>query len=129
MSEPIVVIDTSAIRQGALAEVKAGIRELVSFVEQHVPGALVYNVYLNEDGTRMTVLQMHPDSASMEQHMELGRPVFARFAELLTMETMDIYGRPSERLLVLLQRKAQMLAGPGPTVHERHGGLLRLGPR
>jgi hypothetical protein len=58
MSEPIVVIDRSEVREGKLEE-------------------------LNHEGTRMIVLQVHPDSASMAFHMCVAAPAFAKFGEPL----------------------------------------------
>ena len=53
MSEPVVLIDSSEIRQGKLEELKTAIHDLVEFVESNEPRPIAYNVYLNESGTRM----------------------------------------------------------------------------
>ena len=53
----------------------------------------------------MTVVQVHPDSASMERHMEIAGPVFARFAEMVDLRTVDIYGSPSQRVVEQLQQR------------------------
>jgi quinol monooxygenase YgiN len=71
MSEPIVYIDTSEIREGKLEELKTAINELVKFVEANEPRLIGYNVYLKEAGTRMTVIHVHPNSASLELHMKV----------------------------------------------------------
>ena len=79
MSEPIVYIDRSDVREGKLGELKAAIEELVNFVESNEARAIAYSVYLNEDGSQMTVVQVHPDSASLEFHMEVAGPAFPKF--------------------------------------------------
>ena len=79
MSEPIVYIDTSEIRAGKLEELKTAMKELVKFVEANEPRLIAYNVYLEEDGTRMTVVHLHPDSASLEFHMKVAGPAFPKF--------------------------------------------------
>jgi hypothetical protein len=80
----ILYVDTSEVRAGALEELKQGIKGLVDFVEANEPQLIAYNVYFREDGTRMTVVSLHPDSASLEYHLEVAGPHFRRFVELVT---------------------------------------------
>jgi quinol monooxygenase YgiN len=127
--EPIVVIDSSEILDGKLSEVETVIKEMAAFVESNEPRPISYNVYLNEDGTRMTVVQVHPDSASMEFHMKVAAPAFAKFAELIRLSTMDVYGKPSDELLEQMQQKVEMLGSATVTVHELHAGFDRFGFR
>jgi hypothetical protein len=126
VSEDLVVIDSSVVREGKLEELKAAIIDLVGFVESNEPRPLAYNVYLNEGGTRMTVVQVHPDSASMEFHMEVAGPAFPTFADLIELSTMDVYGEPSAGLLGQLRQKVQMLGNATVAVHDRHAGFARF---
>lgn len=126
MSEPVISIDTSLIRDGRLDELKEAVAELVEFVRANEPGPIVYEVYLDQTGSRMTVVQVHPDSASMEHHMTVAGPAFAGFAELVTLSTMDVYGTPSEGLLELLRRKVQMLGDATVVVHDLQAGFARI---
>ena len=128
MDEPIVAIDTSEVREGRLEEVKVAIRELAEFVDANEPRPIAYNAYLDEPSNRLTVLQVHPDSASLEHHMRIAGPAFRDFMELITMRAMDVYGEPSEELLGLLRQKALMLGDIPVIVHTRHAGFIRLGP-
>ena len=80
MSDLILYVDTSDVREGALEELKAGIRELVDFVEANEPRIIAYNVYFNDEGTKMTVVHAHADSASFEYHMEVAGPLFRQLA-------------------------------------------------
>jgi quinol monooxygenase YgiN len=129
MSKPIVVIDTSQILEGKLSELEAAIHELAAFVESDEPRPISYNVYLNEDGTRMTVIQVHPDSASMEFHMDVAGPAFAKFEGLITLSTMDVFGKPSDHLLEQIQQKVQMLGNATVSMHDLHAGFDRFGFR
>lgn len=63
----------------------------------------------------MTVVAVHPDSASLELHLEIGGEEFRKLAHLLTLTAVECYGRPSERALDQLGDKAEML-GSGGTV-------------
>lgn len=126
MSDAIVYVDTSDVREGALEELKAGIRELVDFIDANEPRIIAYNVYFTGDGSRMTVVQVHPDSASLEYHMEVAGPVFRQFVELVTLSSIHIYGDPSEKLLKQVHEKAQLLGRGAVVVATLHAGFTRF---
>jgi quinol monooxygenase YgiN len=126
-ADAIVYVDTSDVREGALDAVREAIVELAEFIEANEPQLLAYDVYLNEEGTRMTVIHLNPDSASLEYHLDVGGPAFRKFAGLITLRSIDVYGRPSEAALEQLNEKARMLGGGTVTVHEWRAGFVRLG--
>lgn len=126
MTELLIAVDTSEIREGKLDAVKAGIAELAEFVEANEPEVIAYSIYLDEEAGVMTVVQIHPSSASMERHMEIAAPVFRKFAGLLDLTKVDFYGQPGENLLERMRQKAELL-GPAPVVvNELHAGFARL---
>jgi quinol monooxygenase YgiN len=127
MSEPIVVIDRSEVREGKLEELKTAVKKLVEFVDSNEPRPIFYNVYFNHDGTIMTVLQVHPDSASMEFHMRAAAAAFPKFADLVDLSAMDVFGTPSVTLLGQIQQKVAMLGNATVIVHEHHAGFARFG--
>ena len=129
MATPLVIIDTSDVRAERLDEAKAAFAELAAFVEAREPRAAAYHVYFSDDGARVTVLQVHPDSASAEHHMEVAAALFAGFADLLTLRTIDVYGRPGQGLLDRLRAKAKLLGDASLAVHEPHTGFMRLAAR
>lgn len=109
MSDLIMYVDASDVREGALEELKPAIRELVDFVETHEPQLLAYNVYLSNDGTRLAVVSVHPNSASLEYHLTVAGPLFRKFVELVTLSSIHIYGKPSENVLRQAHEKAELL--------------------
>jgi hypothetical protein len=122
----IVYVDTSNVREGALEELKTGMSELVDFVEANEPRLMAYNVYFSDDGTRMTVVHVHPDTASLEYHMEAAGPVFRRFVDLVTLSSIHIYGEPSEKLLRQAHEKAGLLGRGEVIVDALHAGFTRF---
>jgi hypothetical protein len=113
-----------------LEELKTAMKELVDFVEANEPRPIAYNTYVSEDGTRMTVVQVHPDSESIELHMKVAGPIFAKFARLLEMSRMEVYGTPGRALLEQLRKKARMLGlNETPSVHVMSAGFTRFGTR
>lgn len=129
MADPIVFVDTADIHEGKLEELRAAVGELAGFVEANEADPISYQVYFSDDGRRMTVVQIHPDSASMERHMEIAGPVFARFADLLTLRSVDIYGSPSNKVLDQLRRKAELLGTATVVVHGLQAGFARFASR
>lgn len=125
-SKSIVYIDRSEVRKGKLDELKAAMKELVELVEANEPRIIAYNVYLTENGTRMTVIHVHPDSTSLEFHMKVAGPAFSKFAEFVKLLTIDIYGKLSDDLLEQMRKKAQMLGNGTVIVHELHAGFARF---
>jgi hypothetical protein len=125
-SEAIVIVDSSTVLPGRLAELRERMSELAEFVDQSGTRATAYSFHLNPDETLLTVVQTHPDSESAVAQMEVAAPLFAGFRDLLTLVSLDIYGAPTPRLLELLANKARLLGmGGGPTVHVRHAGFVR----
>jgi hypothetical protein len=127
MSDAIVYVDTSDVREGALEELQAGMKELVDFVEANEPRIISYNVYFNEEGTRMTVMHVHPDAESVEYHLEVAGPIFRRFVELVTLTSTHIYGRPSEKVLKQADEKVRLLGRGVVDVQALHAGFTRFG--
>ena len=124
MSELIVYVDTSEIQAGKLKELKTAMKELVKFIEANEPRLIAYNVYLEEDGTRMTVVHLHPDSASLEFHVKVAGPAFPKFAQFIKLLTIDVYGKVSDNLLEQMRQKAQLLGNGTVIVHELHAGFV-----
>jgi hypothetical protein len=124
---PLVAIDSSEIREGRIDELKAGLTELVEFVEANEAEPIAYSIYIDEAGTRMTVMQIHPSSASMELHMRLAGPIFQKFAELVVLSRIDFYGTPSDALLEQMRQKAELLGNARVVVNELHAGFARFG--
>jgi hypothetical protein len=69
MSGPFIFIATNRLREGKLAAERERVADLGSFIEKNEPQLLAFNEYVNEDGTEVGVVQIHPDAASMEFHM------------------------------------------------------------
>jgi hypothetical protein len=126
MSQPLVYVDISEVREGALEELKPGIEELVDFLDASEPQILAYNVYLSDDGREMTVVHLHADSASLEYHLDIGGPAFRKLAGLVTLRSIRVYGEPSKKALRQLQDKARMLGGGKVTVQAPHAGFSRF---
>ena len=124
---PVVYIDRSDVHENRWDELKSGIRALVAFVEGHQPQMVAYAVYLDEDAHQMTVVSVHPDSASLERHVDIGGPEFKKLAPFLTLREIEVFGHLSQRAVELVRQKAATLGDGGQvTLHEQFAGFGRL---
>jgi len=126
-ADVIVYIDRSDIHQGRLDELQRGIRRVVAAIESLEPRLIAYGFHLDAASGRMTVTAVHPDTRSLELHLEVGREQFRSLADVITLTGIEVYGSISDRALEMLEQKARMLGGSGVEVHERFAGFARKG--
>lgn len=123
--QPLVYVDTSTIRDGKLEQLREAMRSLAAFVEANVPQLISYGFYLDGDQRHMTVVAVHPDSASLEYHMGVGGAEFRKFADLIELLRIEVYGRVTDAVREQLNQKARMLGKGTVTVHEFYAGFAR----
>lgn len=126
MTDVILYVDVSDVRDGALEELQSAMKRLVEFIEANEPRLIAYNVYFSTDGSRMTVASVHPDSASVEYHMKVAGPLFREFVELVTMSSIHIYGEPSQKVVEAADEKARLLGRGTVVVEPPYAGFSRL---
>lgn len=125
--EPVICIDRSDVHTGRWDELEAGIRALAAFVDSHQPQMVTYGFYLDESANRMTVVSVHPDSTSLERHMEIGGPEFKKLAPFLVIREIEVFGPLSDRAVELVQQKADTLGDQGTvTLHEQFAGFAHV---
>lgn len=76
----------------------------------------------------MTVVAVHPDSASLEFHMKVAGPAFRKFTEFINLLAIEVYGLLSDTLLEQLRQKSRMLGSGTVLVHKLYAGFARFGP-
>lgn len=123
-AELIVYVDHSDILEGRLEDLKEGIRRVVDFIEAREPQLIAYGFHLDEAAGLMTVTAVHPDSVSLEVHLEIGREEFRKLGEMIRLRRVEVYGTISDQAREMLEQKVQMLGGK-VTVTERFGGFAR----
>ncbi|MFE9636902.1 hypothetical protein [Streptomyces sp. NPDC006463] len=123
--DKIYYLDRSDILPGRLDDAKAAMRELAAFVEMMEPQLLAYHFCVDEAGSTMTLVAVHPDAASLELHLELGGPKFRAFVPLIRMRSIDVYGDPGPAVMDRLRAKAALLGGGKVTAHTPVAGFTR----
>ncbi len=91
MSEPFVYIGTVRIMEGKFEEFERTAREIAETVKEHQPRIIAFHWFANEDGTEATVVQLHPDTASMDFLMQvLWEKLSEHVARALGPELMEV---------------------------------------
>jgi hypothetical protein len=108
MPSPFIFIATNRLKPGALDRERARVPGLVEFIEANEPRLIAFNAYANEAGDEVTVVQVHPDAASMEAHMQIvAERALAAYAETLDAKVrVRVFGRPTDAILEILQQQA-----------------------
>jgi len=125
MGEPLIVITKSTIKEGRERDIAKWHQRIDNIVERNEPQIIAFHAFLNEDATEMTSIQVHPDAASMELHMQvLGEnwdESFSDYAQLLNILSVEYYGNPAASAVSMDRER-----GLAVTVHPRHlGGFTR----
>jgi hypothetical protein len=126
MSPPFIFIATNRLKAGQLDRERQRVPGLVEFIEASEPRLIAFNEYVNEAGDEVTVVQVHPDAASMEAHMELVRErAQAAYGDTLDATVrIQVFGRPTEAMLESLRRQAG--SGVEISINAEHlGGFTR----
>lgn len=104
MSKPIVFISTHKIREGKLDGFKERNRQVAQYMEANKLGTVAFLAYLNEDGSEVSIVHLFPDAEAMEQHMEGVGDRAKRAAEFLEFQLLEVYGRPSDKVLQMMKQ-------------------------
>src|SRR5207247_9881356 len=125
MSLPFVYVGTMSVEPGRLEALRTQLAELVDFVETNEPRMIAFHAYLDEKGEKLAIVQVHPDSASMEFHMQVNAKHFATaFDNLDAVISEQYYGEISESLAAELAKWDDPAIGVTRLpVHE--GGVCR----
>lgn len=100
MPGPLIVMFSYSIKPGKQEEARKRIAELVDFVETNEPRMIAFHVYLDEDSNTLGVVQVHPDSASMEFHNQVNAKHFATAFDWLDTSIVEQYFGPMSDALV-----------------------------
>ena len=105
MTGPFIYIGTYTIKPGQRDVARKRIADLIDFVETNEPRMIAFHCFLDEPGDKFTVVQLHPDSASMEFHMQVNAKHFATaFDWLDTSIGGQLFGSISDALTAELAK-------------------------
>ena len=130
MSQPLVYVGTFGIKEGKFEEFARSFRENVQVFEEHEPQMIAFHGFATEDRSEMTVIQVHPDTVSMDLHMRVLRDKLADQVakalgpDLLEIRRSEYYGVPSEAALEMDRQIPGVVVNVTP---EHIAGFTRRG--
>lgn len=123
MSEPLIFTSTAAIKEGQLEAWEKYFREFAEHIEAQEPRLLHFTMYISEDGTEETIVQVHPDADSMRTHLGVLADHAHTAADYLDFSRSSsmLYGAPDDELIAQIRSYGMPL-----TVARPSGGFHRL---
>ena len=119
MSKPHIVISKFRVKEGKLEELREYYNKIVDIIEANKPQIIAFHGFLNEEGTELTSIQVHPNTASMEYHMQVLKEnwdeSFGQYTQMVEGTTIEYYGTPPESALAINEISKQEL-----TIHPVH---------
>jgi hypothetical protein len=100
MPGPFIFTGTYAVPDGKLDVAKAALQDLTRHIEENEPRLHHFGCYLDEKTDTVTIVQVHPDSDSMELHLKVVWDHMQTAGDFLDLETgqQRVYGVPSDGL-------------------------------
>ena len=127
MPGPFIFIASNRLRAGRFGAEQQRVPGLSRFIEENEPQLVAFNEYANEVLSEVSVVQVHPDAASMEYHLSLigdrAREAYAQTIQATTR--IQVFGTPTGNILRMLDQ----LAGSGVplSIYPHHiGGFSRM---
>jgi quinol monooxygenase YgiN len=125
MSEPIVFISHGKVKEGKLEDFRELWRETVPLIGAEKPGTLVYEAYVNEEGTELTIVHVLANADAMDELMEGAAERAEGAYEFIESDGFEIYGTPSDGVLGMMKQIAG--SGVGLSLNpENIGGYVRV---
>src|SRR3984893_15015057 len=108
MPGPFIFIATNRLRDGRFGAEQQRVPGVPRFSEEKCARSFAGNEYGNEDHSEVTVVQGHPDAASLEFHMGIiGDRAREAYAQTLEATTgIQVFGTPTGNILRMLQQQA-----------------------
>jgi quinol monooxygenase YgiN len=104
MSGPLIYVGTYTIKPGNAEAARGRLAELVEFVETNEPRMIAFNTYVDQEVNTLCIVQVHPDSASMEFHMQVNAKHFATAFDWLDSMSGQYFGQISDALAAQLAK-------------------------
>jgi hypothetical protein len=125
MTQPIVFVTRSRVKEDLLEEFDTFFRERVPVISYGDPGTVALLSYLTEDGRELHIVHLFPHADAFDAHLN-GAEERAKLAgHYLEGLAWEIYGAPSEEALQGLRARA-VENGLDITVYpDNFGGYLR----
>jgi hypothetical protein len=90
MQEPIVFI--ADFRIGNPSAWQEAISQMAAFVAANVPRIRAFHAYTDATGTNGSVIYIHPDAGSLDQHLEVAAEMIRVGSEMVEVVRIELLG-------------------------------------
>ncbi len=126
MAEPIAFISHFRVKPGKAAAVREMFAAGASQLAVAKPQTAAFLGYLDQDGTRLTIVHLFPDAGAMDIHFEGADQRSQAAYELFEPSGWEIYGEPSPGALEVISGEATEAGVPLALAPDWLGGFSRL---
>lgn len=127
MSGPIVFISHNTVKDGKLEGFRSAFGQVARALDAEKPGTVVFLAFAAYDGSEVSVVHVFPDADAMGRHLEGVQERMRTALEFIQTTGYEIYGAPSEPVLVAMRRFADAEGVPLHVRGDHVGGYLRAG--
>ncbi len=124
MSDPIVFISHSKLKEGNVEAFRELSEEVFSAMEAEKPGTVLHYGYLNEEASEIHFVHVFPNADAMDAHMVGAAERVGKADEFIETFEFEIYGAPNEETLAMLRQALGVDLAVNPV---GFGGYIRLG--
>ena len=126
MAEPITFVSHFRVKRGKAAAVRRMFAAGATQLAVAKPQTAAFLGYLDERGTRLTIVHVFPDAEAMDRHFEGADQRSQAAYELFEPAGWEIYGMPSTAALESIQGEAADAGVPVTLAPKALGGFTRL---
>jgi hypothetical protein len=127
VTEPIVFISHSLVRDGKLNGLRAFIASGAPMLQDLKPLTLAFLPYLSEDGRELAIVHLFADADAFDAHLEGVAERSGAADEFIEAIRYEIYGRPSDKALAMMRGAAERARVPLRLDPDYLSGFLRAG--
>ena len=80
------------------------IRAMSDFVAEHVPRILAFHAYASDDRSEGTVVYVHPDADSLDEHLAAAAELIRSGTEMVSVTGIRLLGSPNAATVEALRR-------------------------
>jgi len=100
MDGPFIYVGTNTIKAGKVDECRKMLNEIAQLVEAHEPRVIAFNFFVDEENLTAVCVQVHPDAASMDTHMQvISEHLKTAYDVLEETVAEQLYGPGGERMV------------------------------
>lgn len=125
MSDPIVFISHSHVKEGKLGAFREVSSEIFPMMEASKPGTLLHYGYTNEDESEIVFVHVFPDADAMDAHFTGAGDRAKTASDYIETYQFAVYGTPNDQALAMLEQAPGVDLVLHPT---GFGGYMRLSP-